>query len=192
MSFLRSPPQSSTTLTRHNTSAVDSHTAEQLIKECICGPLLANRTVILVTHHVDLVVGHCAYIVQLDDGSVAAQGTPEELRKQGLLTALREAVKDTQSTAGEVAPNPELATALPTEGGAKADDKTATKKLVDKEDKAQLSFTLFSITGCVVSDARSSIEVALLSRFTKSTSQPHLTGSSPLLSFCFLLVVSEI
>jgi ABC-type multidrug transport system ATPase subunit len=57
-------------------------------------PLLRGRTVILVTHHLELLLPGTDYLVQINDGRIEAQGTPAELREKGILarlTALEEA-----------------------------------------------------------------------------------------------------
>ncbi|KAJ7175965.1 hypothetical protein C8R46DRAFT_1174662 [Mycena filopes] len=77
-------------------SAVDSHTARFLFDRLLCGPLLANRTVVLVTHHVELVLPGTHYLVQMKDGRIDNQGTPTELRSQGILEEI------TQEAATEV------------------------------------------------------------------------------------------
>ncbi|KAJ7715183.1 hypothetical protein B0H16DRAFT_1678542 [Mycena metata] len=69
-------------------SAVDSHTSQLLFEKCLCGPLLANRTVILVTHHVELVLPGAHYVVRVLDGRIDAQGTVEELHARGLLDVI--------------------------------------------------------------------------------------------------------
>ncbi|KAF6756229.1 multidrug resistance-associated ABC transporter [Ephemerocybe angulata] len=66
-------------------SAVDSHTSRYLYEKLLCGPLLANRTVVLVTHHVELVLPGAHYLVRMLDGRIDTQGTVEDLRDQGLL-----------------------------------------------------------------------------------------------------------
>ncbi|KAJ7045901.1 hypothetical protein C8F04DRAFT_452844 [Mycena alexandri] len=66
-------------------SAVDSHTSQFLFEKCLCGPLLANRTVILVTHHVELVLPGAYFVVRVLDGRIDTQGTVQELRAQGVL-----------------------------------------------------------------------------------------------------------
>ncbi|KAH9035079.1 hypothetical protein EDB84DRAFT_1561273 [Lactarius hengduanensis] len=66
-------------------SAVDSHTARFLLEKLFCGPLLANRTVILVTHHVELVLPSAHYLVRMLDGRIDTQGTLADLRAQGVL-----------------------------------------------------------------------------------------------------------
>ncbi|KAJ7256243.1 hypothetical protein C8J57DRAFT_1235627 [Mycena rebaudengoi] len=66
-------------------SAVDSHTSRWLYEKCLCGPLMANRTVILVTHHVQLVMPGAYYLVRMLDGRIDTQGTVQKLRAQGVL-----------------------------------------------------------------------------------------------------------
>ncbi|KAG9310797.1 hypothetical protein JVU11DRAFT_8649 [Chiua virens] len=66
-------------------SAVDSHTARFLYEKLLRGPLLADRTVILVTHHVELVLPGAYYLVRMLDGHVDTQGTVKDLRAQGVL-----------------------------------------------------------------------------------------------------------
>jgi len=94
---------------------------------------MKNRTVILVTHHIDLIIPHSAWVVQLDEGVITAQGTPEELRKQGLLAAIRETGAedeiDIELIGDEVAELDDEPLAEPKEGPA--------RKLVDKEEKAE-------------------------------------------------------
>lgn len=63
--------------------AVDSHTALWIYENCITGPLMANRTCILVSHNVALTVAEAAWVVALDNGRVKAQGTPSDLLTLG-------------------------------------------------------------------------------------------------------------
>lgn len=66
-------------------SAVDSHTALWIYENCIAGPLMANRTCILVSHNVALTVQKAEWIVVMHNGVVDAQGVPEELLAAGKL-----------------------------------------------------------------------------------------------------------
>ncbi|KAI9746517.1 MAG: ABC transporter 7 [Claussenomyces sp. TS43310] len=66
-------------------SAVDSHTAKWIFENCVMGPLMRARTCILVTHNVALCVPYANYVVVLDNGRIAAQGTPEEIITSGKL-----------------------------------------------------------------------------------------------------------
>ncbi|OAX78566.1 hypothetical protein ACJ72_07125 [Emergomyces africanus] len=67
-------------------SAVDSHTAKHIFKEAITGPLMHNRTCILVSHNVSLVVPQAAFLVVLDNGRITAQGTPQDVVAAGVLS----------------------------------------------------------------------------------------------------------
>uniref|UniRef100_A0A0W0EW54 Putative multidrug resistance-associated ABC transporter n=1 Tax=Moniliophthora roreri TaxID=221103 RepID=A0A0W0EW54_MONRR len=66
-------------------SAVDSHTSRYLYEHLLCGPLLANRTVVLVTHHVDLVLPGAHYLIRMLDGRIDTQGTIKDLQARGIL-----------------------------------------------------------------------------------------------------------
>ncbi|KAG9252175.1 multidrug resistance-associated protein [Emericellopsis atlantica] len=66
-------------------SAVDSHTAKWIFSNCIKGPLMADRTCILVTHNVQLCVPSSEYVVVLDNGRVAVQGLSAEVIASGKL-----------------------------------------------------------------------------------------------------------
>ncbi|KAG8746879.1 hypothetical protein FRC12_014196 [Ceratobasidium sp. 428] len=68
-------------------SAVDSPTAEYLIQKCLLGPLMKDRTVVLVTHHVDLVLPLVSWVVKLNEGRIEAQGTVANLRASGALVS---------------------------------------------------------------------------------------------------------
>jgi ABC-type sulfate/molybdate transport systems ATPase subunit len=64
-------------------SAVDAHTAQFLCEHLFCGPLLRGRTVILVTHHVDLVLPAASYVVRMLHGRIDMQGTVAQLSADG-------------------------------------------------------------------------------------------------------------
>ncbi len=49
------------------------------------GPLLKNRTVVLVTHHVELVLPGTQYLVRMLDGRIDTQGYIKDLKAQGTL-----------------------------------------------------------------------------------------------------------
>lgn len=66
-------------------SAVDSETAKHLFDHCIMGPLMANRTCILITHNVALCVPRSHFVVVLDNGKIKAQGSPDEMISSGAL-----------------------------------------------------------------------------------------------------------
>lgn len=66
-------------------SAVDSHTAKWIFDNCIMGPLMRNRTCLLVTHNVSLCVPYSRYVVLLDNGKIDIQGPADEVIASGKL-----------------------------------------------------------------------------------------------------------
>lgn len=66
-------------------SAVDPHTAKWIFDNCIRGPLMRNRTCILVTHNLALCVPQSKHVVYLDNGRVDIQGSPEQVIASGRL-----------------------------------------------------------------------------------------------------------
>ncbi|WVO13715.1 hypothetical protein L204_101337 [Cryptococcus depauperatus] len=76
-------------------SAVDTQTSKHIYDNVFKGNLVKGRTVILVTHQVNLVARGTEMIVMLQDGTVVGQGSPMELMKEGLLD-LREEDIDTE------------------------------------------------------------------------------------------------
>lgn len=68
-------------------SAVDAGTAKHLYKQCLQGPLLKNRTVLLVSHAIGLLWRGAGYAVVLDNGKVAGAGEPQQLKEDGLFDA---------------------------------------------------------------------------------------------------------
>ncbi len=66
-------------------SAVDSHTAQWIFSNCIMGPLMRHRTCILVSHNISLCVPSSDFVVTMNNGRVAVQGTPQEVIASGKL-----------------------------------------------------------------------------------------------------------
>lgn len=66
-------------------SAVDAHTAKHLFDACLMGPLMKNRTRILVTHHIKLCIKGCGLLVHIDGGRTGIVGSPADLRQSGQL-----------------------------------------------------------------------------------------------------------
>ncbi|PVF92969.1 hypothetical protein CPB86DRAFT_743436 [Serendipita vermifera] len=119
-------------------SAVDAHTARHLVDKLLQGPLMANRTVILVTHHVDLVLPSAQYFVRMLDGRIDTQGTIAELRSRGVLEAL---VHEAQAEeVPEIVTAEELAAVVEEDKGNSNDETDAKpkkpKKLVEDEARA--------------------------------------------------------
>lgn len=61
-------------------SAVDAHTAQYIFKECLQGSLLRGRTVVLVTHHVNLCLPAAHFVVALKDGTIEQACPASDLR----------------------------------------------------------------------------------------------------------------
>ncbi|KAF8211386.1 multidrug resistance-associated ABC transporter [Mycena galopus ATCC 62051] len=101
-------------------SAVDSHTVRILFDKLFRGPLLKNRTVVLVTHHLDLFLSGkegsgAHYLVRMLDGRIDAQGTVQDLRARGLLEAIKHNLKhDSADMATAVEGNTDKSEGKPT------------------------------------------------------------------------------
>ena len=111
-------------------------TGRHLYEKCIKGPLLKGRTVIVVSHHVELLLPGTDYLVRILDGRIEALGEPDELRKQGLLNAL---IAIEEATAEAVEPV-DGAGAVEVEVLADKDQKTKKerphRKLIKDEERA--------------------------------------------------------
>jgi energy-coupling factor transporter ATP-binding protein EcfA2 len=93
---------------------------------------MKDRTVILVTHHVDLVLPAVSWVVKLNEGQVEAQGTVAQLRESGALAMARAGQKEMQVTEEE-AP---AADGGESEGTGLKDPSKLARKLVDDEKKS--------------------------------------------------------
>ncbi|KAF7308067.1 Multidrug resistance-associated ABC transporter protein [Mycena kentingensis (nom. inval.)] len=84
-------------------SAVDAHTAHHLYHTCLRGPLMRGRTVILVSHHIQLTAPDATYIVALDNGKVQFTGSYAAFEASGLMSGL---VQSTSVENAETAEDP--------------------------------------------------------------------------------------
>ncbi|KAI9597297.1 hypothetical protein BDF19DRAFT_436473 [Syncephalis fuscata] len=66
-------------------SAVDMPTAKHIMDKCILGPLMRDRTCILVTHHVDMGMHNAALAILMQDGCIVSQGQASEVLVKALL-----------------------------------------------------------------------------------------------------------
>ncbi|KAK0208709.1 P-loop containing nucleoside triphosphate hydrolase protein [Desarmillaria ectypa] len=66
-------------------SAVDMHTAQHLVQNCLSGHLAKGRTIILVTHHIGFCLPITSHIIELSHGKVLQQGSVQELEDRGVL-----------------------------------------------------------------------------------------------------------
>ncbi|KAF8211647.1 ATP-binding cassette transporter [Mycena galopus ATCC 62051] len=69
-------------------SAVDAHTAHHLYHACLKGELVKGRTVILVSHHLQLSSSGASFIVALDNGRVQYQGDKEQFDNSDAIKTL--------------------------------------------------------------------------------------------------------
>jgi energy-coupling factor transporter ATP-binding protein EcfA2 len=121
----------------------DSHTARFLFDRLLRGPLLANRTIILVTHHVELVLPAAKYIVRMLDGRVDTHGTPASLRSRGVLaeiTASESVKEDKEPIPAEAAAEggkAGVAVAEAEEVAKQTDSAKKPRKLVDDEHREE-------------------------------------------------------
>ncbi|KAI0676238.1 multidrug resistance-associated ABC transporter [Trametes maxima] len=144
-------------------SAVDAHTAHHLYHQCLKGDLMRGRTLILVSHHVQLCAPGAKYIVALDNGRVQYSGDYESFGSSGVLTTLvqsgatdladekeettvekveeliEEAVEGGASRGSAEASTSEASSTVaptPAETDAKPEKKRAPRKLVEEEKRA--------------------------------------------------------
>ncbi|CAK5284005.1 unnamed protein product [Mycena citricolor] len=65
-------------------AALDVHTSQWIVEKCFAGPLIQNRTVILVTHNVALTRHIADYVCTFSsDGRISGQGTASEILTRG-------------------------------------------------------------------------------------------------------------
>jgi ABC-type multidrug transport system fused ATPase/permease subunit len=119
-------------------SAVDSHTARFLYDKLLRGPLVANRTLLLVTHHVELVLPGTHFLVQMAEGKIVNQGTPAELKARGELEFVaHEVEEDTIEEAADDANAKKKKNVQTGEPGQGAALKKPARKLVEEEVRAE-------------------------------------------------------
>jgi ABC-type glutathione transport system ATPase component len=104
---------------------VDAHTAHHLYTECLKGDLMRNRTIILVSHHVQLVAPGADYIVALENGRVQYSGDRDAFVGSKIMSTL------IQSQAAEAEAEAGEAEAAPAEDAA--------EKVMEKTDAASAS-----------------------------------------------------
>ncbi|WVR08508.1 hypothetical protein IAU60_005563 [Kwoniella sp. DSM 27419] len=117
-------------------AAVDSHTAKHLTDKCLNGPILEGRTVVLVSHHVELLLPSADYLIRILDGRIDAQGTPDELRAAGELEGLV-ALEEAEATKTETITQEEaVEDEIEVVEEKKAKKKGPGKKLIQDEERA--------------------------------------------------------
>lgn len=129
-------------------SAVDAHTAKHLYQQCLLGPLMKNRTQILITHHVNLCVQGSAHVVFVKEGRIQLSGSPTELRQAGKMDLIfEENISEREPEESQDEKDGEEH--VENIGGEleQTSDRKAPKVLVEKEGRAegQVKFTLYSL-----------------------------------------------
>lgn len=125
----------------------DCSTAASLVNDCLSGPLLDNRRVIIVSHHVELLIPIAHSLLRVVDGRVETQGSINELRARGDLSS----IVATEQTAvpDEAAVVPEASTEADTvEIVAQASEpKKEARKLVKDEERevGNVSWKTYSV-----------------------------------------------
>lgn len=59
-------------------SAVDAHTARFIYRHCLQGHLLKDRTVVLVSHNVNLVISSAQFVIHLANGRIQKSGPRQD------------------------------------------------------------------------------------------------------------------
>ncbi|GJJ70197.1 hypothetical protein EMPS_02546 [Entomortierella parvispora] len=119
-------------------SAVDAHTAEHIHEKCLTGPIMANRTCILVTHHVRLCIPTAKHIVLMSNGIISLQGSVQQLREQGTLSQVLEEDEDksNESSDAETVGEEEAGTSTPVDKAPRLRRKSTSKSLKPQEEPA--------------------------------------------------------
>ncbi len=118
-------------------SAVDAHTSHNIMTNCFQGELLRGRTVILVSHHIQLVSPAAAYLVALTNGDVSYAGDLAGFIAGGFIEDIEQknkdandpdahVVEDTQKLIDNKAVNKHLAVGEKSEPGSETSSITET------------------------------------------------------------------
>ncbi|GJE86639.1 multidrug resistance-associated ABC transporter [Phanerochaete sordida] len=75
-------------------AALDVHTARWVVDKCFKGDLVRGRTVLLVTHNIALASPLAEFVVSLQDGNIASQGSASEVLD--MIPELQEEMKHEQ------------------------------------------------------------------------------------------------
>jgi len=81
--------------------SVDAHTAHHLYHECLKGDLMVGRTIILVSHHVQLCAPGASYIVALDNGRVQFEGPKDAFYTSGVIASLIQSTQVEEEPQGD-------------------------------------------------------------------------------------------
>ncbi|KIJ61804.1 hypothetical protein HYDPIDRAFT_183028 [Hydnomerulius pinastri MD-312] len=123
-------------------SAVDAHTAHHLYHECIKGDLMRGRTVILVSHHVQLCASGANYIVALENGHLLFEGGRAEFlasdHLQGLTHSSNKQEGGSKTDEGHVAAAVVVEQTVSEDAKAETNDLSETSSTVVPNEEAAL------------------------------------------------------
>jgi ABC-type multidrug transport system ATPase subunit len=123
---------------------VDAHTAHHLYHECLKGDLMKGRTVILVSHHVQLSAAGANYIVALDNGRVQFEGSRDSFYSSIVMKTLvhstdtadsKDQIAEVSEEKAEMDQISELSSRTASPSEAKTEKKPP-RKLVEEEKRA--------------------------------------------------------
>ncbi|KAJ6495418.1 P-loop containing nucleoside triphosphate hydrolase protein [Mycena sanguinolenta] len=124
-------------------STVDAHTAHHLYHNCLRGELMQGRTVILVSHHVQLCAPGAAYVVTLDNGRALFQGGRDEFQSSGVMSGLVQSTTAKEEEQTETAVEDVLPAIQQNGDGSEsqappppAKEKNSPRKLIEEEARA--------------------------------------------------------
>ncbi|KAF0561148.1 P-loop containing nucleoside triphosphate hydrolase protein [Gigaspora margarita] len=106
-------------------SAVDVHTAWQLMNKCLLGPIMKGRTRILVTNNIRLCLAGATYLVAVDNGKIITSGVISELHNSGKLAS----ISDKNANFDHSTDSSTASDAILIENVAQVDDSQQTKKV---------------------------------------------------------------
>lgn len=118
---------------------VDAHTAHHLYHECLKGDLMRGRTIILVSHHVQLCAPGANYVVALDNGRVQFQGSRETFMSSDVLKSLSQSTNEPTDDKDEAPAIEDITDATPElkASGESSETSSTTAPAPELEDKVE-------------------------------------------------------
>lgn len=100
-------PQAAIVLLDDVLSALDVHTARSIVNDCLAGPLLGGRTVILVTHNIAITAAHARNFVRIGSDGIISQS--DTIDHMGVVLVKNSNVMDGEETHSSNVVNPKPA-----------------------------------------------------------------------------------
>ncbi|KAJ7040968.1 multidrug resistance-associated ABC transporter [Mycena alexandri] len=113
-------------------SAVDVHTGHHIYNNCIKGDIMRGRTVILVSHHIQLCADGAAYVVAIDRGTAKFRGGAADFRRSDIFRSL---IQTKLASASGAQTSETTVTLLPTSKPAPDSTPSKTEKVFGKAPK---------------------------------------------------------